>query len=294
MSAARSLGYKAVGLCALGFALFYLVAPAYWMVKSSVSPDAELRLIPPTLLPKAPTFDHFRVILQLPGFDTQMLRQNIELKFFPKAMGNSIIIATVSTLVATFLGAVSAYSLCRFVQSRTRKWVMLGLLVSRMLPLISILIPIYMMLLASGLLDSITGLIIVYSGLLLPFVIWILEGFYRQFPIELEEAAVIDGASKFEVFRKVVMPLSWNGLFAAGVFVFISVWSDFMVGFIMTNTERAYTLSVVVARNLSSWREPDWGVLNAAGVVAALVPITLAFVLRGLVAGGRLAGALKG
>jgi len=294
MSVARNLSHKVGGICALAIALFYLVAPAYWMVKSSVSPDAELRMVPPPLLPKALTFDHFKVILQLPGFDAQLLRQNIELKFFPKAMGNSLIVASASTVVATFLGAVSAYSLCRFVRPRTRKWVMLGLLVSRMLPLISILIPIYMMLLATGLLDTITGLIVVYSGLLLPFVIWILEGFYRQFPTELEEAAVIDGASKFVVFTKVVMPLSWNGLFAAGVFVFISVWSDFMVGFIMTNTERAYTLSVVVARNLSSWREPDWGVLNAAGVSAALVPIVLAFVLRGLVAGGRLAGALKG
>ena len=90
------------------------------------------------------------------------------------------------------------------------------------------------------------------------------------------------------------MPLSWNGIFAAGAFVFISTWSDFIVGFIMTSSERAYPLSVVVARSMSVWREPDWGILNAAGLFAALIPVVVAFLLRGLVMRGRLAGALKG
>jgi multiple sugar transport system permease protein len=237
---------------------------------------------------------HFQVILQLPGYDEQVLRENIQMKFFPRATGNSLIIAVTTTFVVTSLGTDAAYSLSRFVRPRTRKWVMFGLLVSRMLPLISVLIPIYMVLLASGLLDTLVGLIIVYSGLLLPFAIWIFEGLFRQFPRELEEAAIIDGASPFAVFTKVVLPLSWNGLFATGVFVFISTWSDFIVGFIMTNTEKAYPVSVVIARNMSSWHEPDWGVLNAAGVFAAIIPVVLAFVLRRLVARGRLAGALKG
>lgn len=215
------------------------------------------------------------------------------MKFYPRALANSLIIAISTTVIATTLGAVSAYSLSRFVGRRTRKWVMLALLVSRMLPLISVLIPIYMLLLATGLLDTLTGLIAVYSGLLLPFAIWISEGFFRSFPRELEEAAIIDGASPFAVFTRIVLPLSWNGLFAAGLFVFISTWSDFIVGFIMTNTEHAYPVSVVIARNMSSWHDPDWGVMNASGVIAAVMPVALAFLLRGLVASGRLAGAVK-
>lgn len=171
---------------------------------------------------------------------------------------------------------------------------MLGLLLSRMLPAIAMLIPIYAFMLWMGMLDSLIGLTAVYSGLLLPFSIWILEGFYRHFPIELEEAAKIDGASPFRVFWSVVLPLSLNGLFAAGVFVFISIWSDFTVGLILTNTEHAFPLSVVIARSMTTFREPDWGVLNAAGVIAAAVPVMMAFLLRGLVARGRLAGALKG
>jgi multiple sugar transport system permease protein len=285
---------SAAGLGVMLVCLFYLLAPAYWMIKSSVSDDAELRQIPPNIVPAHPTFRHFQVVLQLPGYDENVLRENMQMKFYPRATLNSLIIAISTTLIATVLGAVSAYSLSRFVGPRIRKWVMLGLLVSRMLPLISVLIPIYMMLLATGLLDTLVGLIVVYSGLLLPFAIWIFEGFFRSFPRELEEAATIDGASPFAIFTKVVLPLSWNGLFATGLFVFISTWSDFVVGFIMTNTEKAYPISVVIARNMSSWRDPDWGVLNAAGVFAAIIPVALAFVLRGLVARGRLAGALKG
>lgn len=250
--------------------------------------------MPPPLFPHDPTFAHFKVIFQLPGYNELIFRDNLQMRFYPKAMMNSIIISLCTTLIATTLGAVAAYSISRFMQRRARNLVMFGLLMSRMLPLISVLIPIYMMLLLAGLLDSLPGLILVYSGLLLPFAISILEAFFRRFPRELEEAALVDGCSSFEIFRKIVLPLSWNGLFAAGLFVFISTWSDFVVGFIMTNTEKAYPISVVVARNLSSWREPDWGVLNAAGAAAALVPVILAYVLRGLVARGRLTGALKG
>lgn len=280
------------GLVAL--ALIYLLGPPTWLLRSSISPDSELREVPPRLLPAAPTLQHFFVILQLPGYRADVLRENIHFKFYRRATGNSFVLATVTTLASTALAAVFAYSISRFVGPRVRTWVLLGLLVSRMLPLISVLIPIYVMLLQVGLLDSLAGLTLVYCGLLLPFAIWILEGFFRAFPRDLEEAATIDGAAPFAIFTRIVVPLSWNGIFAAGAFVFISTWSDFIVGFIMTSSERAYPLSVVVARSMSVWREPDWGILNAAGLFAALIPVVVAFLLRGLVMRGRLAGALKG
>lgn len=280
------------GLVAL--ALLYLLGPPTWLIRSSISPDSELREVPPRLLPAAPTLQHFFVILQLPGYRADVLRENIHFKFYRRATGNSFVLATVTTLASTALAAVFAYSISRFVGARVRRWVLLALLVSRMLPLISVLIPIYVMLLRAGLLDSLAGLTLVYCGLLLPFAIWILEGFFRAFPRDLEEAATIDGAAPFAIFTRIVVPLSWNGIFAAGAFVFISTWSDFIVGFIMTSSERAYPLSVVVARSMSVWREPDWGILNAAGLFAALIPVLVAFLLRGLVMRGRLAGALKG
>ncbi len=278
----------------VGISLCYLLGPPLWMIKSSISSDLELRKVPPNLFPPDPTFGHFRVILQLPGYDENVLRENIHFQFYRRATLNSLIISGSTMLIATLLGSIFAYWISRYVRARVRKWMLLGLLLSRMLPLISVLIPIYVMLLLTGMLDTLVGLIVVYSGLLLPFAIWILEGFYRHFPRDLEEAATIDGASPFTVYLRIVLPLSWNGLFATGAFVFISTWSDFIVGFIMTSTERAYPISVVIARNMSVWREPDWGILNAAGLFAALIPVAIAFALRGLVMRGRFAGAVKG
>jgi multiple sugar transport system permease protein len=189
---------------------------------------------------------------------------------------------------------VSAYTLSRFVRRERQKLILLGLLATRMIPVVSILIPIYFALQRIGLLDTLSGLILVYSGLLLPFVIWILESYYRDFPVDLEEAAAIDGCSPLRAFTSIVLPLSRNGLFAAAAFVFISVWSDFIVGLTLTSSASAWPLSVAVAQALNPISEPNWGLLNAEGLVAALVPAVLAFMFRGAVMRGMLSGAVKG
>jgi ABC-type glycerol-3-phosphate transport system permease component len=163
-----------------------------------------------------------------------------------------------------------------------------------MSPVISVMIPVYMMLQWLRLLDSLTGLILVYAGLLLPFVIWILEGFYRTFPADLEEAAAIDGCSPVGIFTRIVLPLSGNSLFAAAAFVFISTWSDLIVALILTTTERAWPIAMVMAQSLNPISEPSWGLLNSAGLVAAIVPAVLAFALRGTVMRGMLSGAVRG
>jgi multiple sugar transport system permease protein len=191
-------------------------------------------------------------------------------------------------------GSISAYTLSRFVQRERQKTILLGLLATRMIPVVSILIPIYFALQRVALLDTLSGLILVYSGLLLPFVIWILEGYYRDFPLELEEAASIDGCSPLRAFTSIVLPLSRSGLFAAAAFVFISVWSDFIVGLTLTSSARAWPLSVALAQALNPISEPNWGLLNAEGLVAALVPAILAFMFRGAVMRGMLSGAVKG
>jgi ABC-type glycerol-3-phosphate transport system permease component len=287
-------GKAAALLVLLALSLFYLLAPPVWMLISSLSSDLELHARPPHWIPTAPTLGHYATLLQLPGADPAELARNPQITAFPRSFLNSFIIATSTVLIATIFGAVSAYSLARFVRPRIRKWVLLGLLASRMVPVAAIIIPIYFALQAVGLLNTLTGLVIVYTGLLLPFVIWILEGYYRDFPRELEEAAALDGCSPVGTFFRVVLPLSKNGLFAAGAFVFISVWSDFIVGLTLTTSGEAWPLSVALAQALNPITEPSWGLLNSAGLVAALVPAILAFVFRGAVMRGMLSGAVKG
>jgi len=274
--------------------LAYLLAPPTWMLISSISPDRELRDRPPHWVPRAPTLGHYRTLFQFPGANVKVLDQNPQVRALPRSFLNSLTIAAGTVLLCLAFGSVAAYSLSRFLGRQLRQWVLLGLLTSRMIPVVSVLIPIYLALQALGLLNTLQGLILVYTGLLLPFVIWILEGFYRDFPRELEEAAAIDGCSPIGVFVRVVLPLSTNGLFAVAAFTFISVWSDFIVGLVLTSSESAWPLSVALAQALNPITEPSWGLLNSAGLLAALVPAVLAFVLRGAVMRGMLSGALKG
>ena len=274
--------------------LFYLLAPPGWMLISSFSPQSELHSRPPHWIPHRPTVEHYETLFQTPGANALALRQNPQVLAFPRSFVNSLIIAFGTTLICVSFGAVSAYSLSRFVKRERQRWILLALLTTRMIPVVSVLIPIYFALQGIGMLNTLSGLIIVYAGLLLPFVIWILEGYYRDFPIELEEAAAIDGSSPLRTFVSIVLPLSRNGLFAAAAFVFISVWSDFIVGLTLTSSPQAWPISVALAQALNPITEPNWGLLNAAGLVAALVPAILAFIFRGAVMRGMLSGAVKG
>jgi multiple sugar transport system permease protein len=285
---------RAVLAALVALSLACLLAPPAWMLLSSLSPDRELMARPPHWLPHAPTTGHYRTLFQLSGTDRVVLDRHPQVRAFPRSLVNSAVIATATMAICLTFGSVSAYCLSRFVGRRARRWVLLGLLATRMIPVISILIPIYLVLQVAGLLNTLHGLVLVYSGLLLPFVIWILEGFYRGFPVDLEEAAAIDGASRLATFTRVVLPLSTNSLFAAGAFAFIGTWSDFIVALVLTTSERAWPISVVLAQSLNPISEPSWGLLNGAGLVAAVVPAGLAFVLRRTVMRGMLAGALKG
>jgi multiple sugar transport system permease protein len=286
--------YRFAGLVAVLVMLFYLFAPVYWMIKSAFTHTNDLRVLPPEWIPGDPTFENIAAALQLPGYNEAMVADNTQIRFFSRALWNTLIVASVATVLATGFGAITAYSISRFLDPRKQRQVMLLLLASRMLPVIAVMVPIYLASVYLGVIDTLIGLSMVYTGLLLPFAIWILEAHFRSFPKELEEAAHIDGCSRFRTFLTVVLPLSWNGIFAAGLFVFISVWADFVVGFIMTNTERSYPISVVIARNISAWREPDWGLLNASGLIAASVPVGLALLFYQMVSRGRLSGAVKG
>jgi multiple sugar transport system permease protein len=273
--------------------LLYLLAPPAWMLISSFSPDQELRARPPHWIPAAPTLRNYETLFQVAGADPRVLDRNPQIRAFPRSFLNSIVIAVGTVGICLACGSVAAYALSRFVRPGARRWLLFALLASRMSPVISVMIPVYMLLQWLRLLDTLTGLILVYAGLLLPFVIWILEGFYRAFPVELEEAAAMDGCSPVGVFARVVLPLSGNSLFAAAAFAFISTWSDLIVGLILTTSERAWPIAVVMAQSLNPISEPSWGLLNSAGLVAAIVPASLAFVLRRTVMRGMLSGAVR-
>ena len=275
-------------------AFLYLLAPPTWMLLSSVSLDRDLFVRPPHWIPSTVTAVHYRTLLQLPGADAREAGQNPQIRAFPRALLNSAALAFATVAICLLCGSVSAYSLARFIAPGRRRAALFCLLGTRMLPVIVVLIPIYMGLQRVGLLDSLPGLILADSALLLPFVIWILEGFYRTFPVELEEAAAIDGCSPVSIFARIVLPLSSNSLFAAGAFAFITSWSDFIVALVVTASPRAWPVSVVLAQSLNAISNPSWGLMNSAGLLTAAVPAALALVCRRVLVHGWLGGAIKG
>lgn len=290
----RSPAGQAFVLAGVALAALYLLGPPAWLLLSSVTPEQHLRAVPPHWLPPEATLANYRAIFQIGSFDRSLLEAQPEFRQFGAALRNSVILACSVTALCILFGAPAAYSLARFFRRGARRAVLLGLLSTRMVPLISLLIPIYIFYLYIGVLNTLTGLVVIYTALLLPFVIWILEGFFRKFPIELEEAGTIDGASPFGVFRLIVLPLSMNGLFAAGAFVFISTWSDFIVALLLTSSIQAFPISVVIAVGNDVVKDPPWGMINAAGLIAGLIPAAIAFALRGVVMRGLFSGAVKG
>jgi multiple sugar transport system permease protein len=142
--------------------LFYLLAPPGWMLISSFSPAPELHARPPHWIPHRPTIENYETLFQTPGADALALRQNPQVRAFPRSFVNSLIIASGTTLICVAFGAVSAYSLSRFVKRERQRWILLGLLTTRMIPVVSVLIPIYFALQRLGMLNTLSGLILVY------------------------------------------------------------------------------------------------------------------------------------
>ena len=293
MTRARMSAGKRTTLWALAaLSLFYLLAPPGWMLVSSFSPVTELYSRPPHWIPHRPTLEHYATLFQTAGANAAALSQNPQVRAFPRSFANSLIIALATTVICVMFGSVSAYTLSRFVGRERQKLVLLGLLATRMIPVVSILIPIYFALQRLGLLDTLSGLILVYSGLLLPFVIWILEGYYRDFPHELEEAASIDGAGKLAFFFRMVLPLSLPGVITTGILAFVASWNQYLLPLFILNDEAAFTLPLGVQQFSSQYSEDTAKVLAFTSL--SMIPALIFFSLFERRIVGGLQGAVKG
>ncbi|HEX5000554.1 MAG TPA: carbohydrate ABC transporter permease [Terriglobia bacterium] len=255
------------------------LAPVAWHAISSVKTPEELTAIPPTVLPHEATLDNYRALFARRPFFHYYL--------------NSGAIALWSSLVAIMAASTAAYRLARM-----RGWgqsvIRSGLLAVAFFPPIVFLFPLYELVRAAGLVNHPWGLILPYSALNLPFAIWLLSGAFRQIPTELEEAAAVDGMTRFQTFRLVVLPLARPSLITAGLLVFIFSWNEFMLALTFMNIETRKTVTVGVATLSGAFSYViPWGQI-AAGVIASAIPLVLlvVFFQRKIVA-GLTAGAVK-
>jgi multiple sugar transport system permease protein len=259
----------------VGLVLLIVLFPVYWMVNMSFKDTAEFTARPPTMIVDRPTWENYRNILVEQDFD--------------RYAQNSLITAIVAASVAVVIGSLMAYALSRFRLPKNFNYHLLfTILTVRMFPPILSLIPLYYIYKQVGLLDTRLGLGLIHAWTEIPLVVWMMIGFFRDIPRDMEEAALVDGDTRLGVLRKIAVPLARPGLAATFILVFISSWNEFLFALILNS--RNQTLPIAVAGQITQF-EIRYGNLMAAGVFATVPVLILAFLTqrhltRGLTVGG--------
>jgi len=264
---------KAVAVVAL---LVFTLFPAYWMLVSAFDAKAGLGT---SFVPAEPTVEHFRFVLTEGGFDV-FLR-------------NSAVVALVTVLVSAVLALLASVAVARF-RFRLRTQILLMILVVQMVPLEALVIPLFVQVRNLQLLETLLGLIVVYVALALPFGIWMLRGFVAAVPVELEEAAYVDGASWGRMFRSILLPLVAPGLVATSIFSFITAWNEFLFAMtLLGGATENYTVAIGL-RSFFGQFSNEWGAIMAASTLIT-VPVMVFFILvQRRLAAGLTSGAVKG
>ncbi len=255
----------------LVLAVLWAVVPLFWVFISSIKPDTETYSFEQTILPQQPTLQNYVTLFEVTKFGIWMK--------------NSAIMATSTTLAVVFLSALAAYSLSRFRFRGFEAFSRLTLL-AYMMPPIILVVPLFFLLFRLKLTNSLFGLFLVYTGTRLPFGMWLLRSYFFGIPLELEDAAMVDGCTRFQAFYKVILPQAVPGMISTAIFVFSVTWHEFLFASILLFSASKQTLSTGVASFLSEDWIYSWGVLMAAGVMVSL-PLVLFYIFlqRYLVAG---------
>ncbi|WP_410621107.1 carbohydrate ABC transporter permease [Amycolatopsis sp. cmx-8-4] len=274
MARGRRIGTNAMATL---FCLVW-VFPVYWMVNTAFKPRGDILSPTPQFLPVHFTLGNFADALAKPGFTRDLV--------------NSVVVTVSVVLLAIVVAFLAATALTRF-RFFGRRGFLIGVLILQMVPVPALVIPLFLGLKSAHLLNNLFGLTLTYVALVLPFTIWTLRGFLHGIPVELEEAAMVDGATRGRIMGSVLLPLVLPGLIATSVFAFITAWNDFLFAYVIMKDQSGYTLPVWLV-SFSTSTGTDYGGLIAASTLFALpVVVFFALVQRHLVE-GMTAGAVKG
>ncbi len=264
----------------------FIFLPIMWLVISSISTQTELTKTPLQWLPSDPNFQNYMDILSPTSQSSQAA------KTFSVSLQNSLLVATSVTAISLFLGSLASYALVR-IRFRFQRVLLISILSTRMIPEISLVIPLYIIASQFKLLNTPYVLIITYLSFALPFVIWLMSSFFETIPVELEESARIDGCSRLGILFRIVLPISTAGLVSTGLFVFLMAWDEFFFALIFTSTNVAKTVPVAIAEYAGRHAVDIPGMMSG-GVLAALPPVILALIFQRYIVRGMTAGAVKG
>ena len=278
----------------LSFWMVFTLFPVVWLLVSSLKEPAQVFAMPPQWI-FMPTLHNYEVALGL-TIPTELetvteASAGTGMSPFPKFLFNTFVVAIGTTVLALSLGSAAAYALTRFYP-RWRNGILMGVMVTRLVPPIVLIIPIYILWRNFDLLDTHVGLILAYLTFALPFVIWMMRGFLLDIPIELEEAAMIDGASRLQALVRVVLPLAAPGLAATAIFVILLAWNDFFYALILTSGN-ARTVTPYIGGFITD-KAILWGRLYASSAIIMLPVLVFGLAVQKQLAHGLTGGAVKG
>jgi multiple sugar transport system permease protein len=258
-------------------ALIFFLGPFFWILTTSVKANEDYFAYPPVWVPADASLKHYAALFT----------RSSGARYFT----NSLMISTLSMLAALVVSLPTAYSIARWRFGGG--FLSLVLLVLRMLPAIALIIPLYIMYKLLGLTNSYLGLVLVYTVLYVPFAVWLLVGFLRDFPVEIEEAALIDGCSRLRALVSVVVPIIAPGLAVVALFSFIATWNEFLFAIVLTGIETK-TMMVLVTSFTSGGTDMFYGEASASVVLGVLPAFIVAFLLQRYLVKGLALGGTKG
>lgn len=266
-----------LGVAVVVLALAALVFPLYWTIAASLTPEQRL-FGSASLMPTTLVLDHYRALFTTRDFWTPIR--------------NSLVVASATTVLAVTLGAGCAYALAR-LRFRGRTAILAAVLAISMFPQVSIVSPLFLLLRAVGLLNTYPGLVLPYLTFAMPLTVWLLVGFFRQLPPQLEEAAFMDGAGPLRTLGEVVLPLAGPGLATTAILTFLYSWNEFLFALSFALGPDRYTVPVAIALFRGQYQVP-WGEILAASTVATIPVALIVLVAQRRIVSGLTAGAVKG
>lgn len=263
--------------------LMFTIGPIVWSFIISITPQDQVMTPDAGFLPTEITFDNYKALLSTKS-QTGIL--------FRKGLWNSLRAALLSIAIGIPIATFSAYALSR-VQFKGRSLIRNALLVTMVIPVFATITPLYKIYAHFNVLDNLFSLVLVYVTAFLPLTVWLISGYFITLPKEIEEAAYVDGCSKIKTMLKVIIPISYNIIFAAMLIIFLTVWNQYLIPLILAPSNAVKPIAVVASEFVTK-STVDYGLMNAGGILAILPPALIAIIFRKFLVKGMVGGATKG
>lgn len=275
-----TLGWSITVGGTLVFLLFWTFFPIYWMLATSFKTNMDVFKLPPDFWPVAPTMENYAGLFSP---ETPIMR------FFFNSFLTAILTVIVTIILATFTG----YALSR-LEFRFREQILVSVLITQMFPLVVMLAPLYVLYNKAHLLNTYVGMVIAFTSFALPFGIWMIKGFVDTVPYEIEQAAMVDGCTRFQAMIKVVLPLTLPGIVSTGIFAFLDAWNNLLFPMVLTNDIAMKTLPAGLVLVFTGAFKHNWGGMMAACILSTIPVVVIFILLQRYLVEGMTGGAVKG